>query len=292
MLTKNKIMNFYCITDLENEKEGQLLKNACEKRSINFIDVNTSRNKLDFVNYPKLLKGDCLYKVTSNDLNSKKIEYFLINQSVATFYKSIENSVRQSSALRLPKCNIPTPKTVPVLTNNRNLLKSYADYLGGFPLIIKALGGKEGVGVMRIDSIQSLYSVSDFLYKNGGNYILREFIDIRESIRAVVIGNKVVASIKYKTSNEGDFRSNRRSGFENIEPTKCSDEVSDIAIKSVECMGLEFGGVDILVGKGGIYVLEVNCPCQFSEPQICTGTDIAGNIVDFLRKKSELILKN
>jgi len=286
-------MNFYCITDLENEKEGQLLKDACEKRSINFFEINTSRNKLDFVNYPHPLAGDCLYKVTSNDLNAKKIEYSLINDSVATFYKSLNSATRQSSALKLPKFNVLTPKTVPVLTNNRNLLKTYADYLGGFPLIVKALGGKEGIGVMRIDSIQSLYSVADFLYKNGGNYILREYIDIRESIRLVVVGDAVVSSIKYKASNEGDFRSNRRSGFDHIESFECDDDIKNTAIKAVNCMDLEFGGVDVLVDeKNNAYVLEVNCPCQFSEPQIVTGIDIAGIMVDFLIRKSKLILKN
>lgn len=286
-------MNFYCITDLESEKEGVFLKEACEKRSINFININAGRNNLDFVNYPRPSRGDCLYRVTSNDLNAKKVEYFLLDQSIASLYNTLDVTTRQSSALRLPKCGVPTPKTVPVLTNNRNLLKSYADYLGGFPLIIKALGGKEGVGVMRIDSFQALYSISDFLYKSGGNYILREYIDIRESIRLVIVGNSVAASIKYKASNEGDFRSNRRSGFDHIETFKCNEKIKDIAIKAVGCMGLGFGGVDILVDNDkNIYVLEVNCPCQFSEPQIVTGIDIAGMIVDFLKNKSELILKN
>lgn len=284
-------MKFFCITNLENEKEGQLLKEACAKKSIDFIEINTDRNKLDYLNYPRPSTGDCLYKVTSNDVNSKKIEFSLVSEGVATFYKSLNNMARQSSSLKLPKCQIPTPKTIPVLTNNRILLKDYADYLGGFPLIIKALGGKEGVGVMKIDSTQALFSIADFLYKSGGNYILREFIDIRESIRLVVVGDTVVSSIKYKVSNEGDFRSNRRSGFDHIEQVGCGEKIENIAIKSVDCMGLEFGGVDILINeKGNPFVLEVNCPCQFSEPQIATEVDIAGQMVDYLKHKAEKLL--
>ena len=72
MLIKNN-MKFFCITNLENEKEGQLLKEACAKKSIDFIEINTDRNKLDYLNYPRPSTGDCLYKVTSNDVNSKKI---------------------------------------------------------------------------------------------------------------------------------------------------------------------------------------------------------------------------
>jgi len=284
-------MNFYCIIEpRKNQWARDLFSRACLERSINYQEIDVTMNKIDFVNYPKILSGDCLYRSVANNKNAKKVEYCLFQNGVSTFYNSPDAIFRPASGIKLPKFHIPIPKTIPVLTNDRDILKNFAEYLGGFPLIIKAMGGKEGVGVMRVDSLESLSSIVDFLYKSDGNFVLREYIDVRESLRLVVLGEKVIASIKYKASHEGDFRSNRKTRLNNVENFHSNPKIEKIAVEAVKAMGLEFGGVDILLDKkNNPYVLEVNFPCNFGEAQEFARIDIAGKMIDYLAEKAKKI---
>ena len=100
-----------------------------------------------------------------------------------------------------------------------------------------------------------------------------------------MLGNKVIDSIEY-TALKDDFRTNIGK-TPNVKPKKFSAKAEKIAVKSVKSLGLEFGGVDILVGKSGVnYVAEMNFPCFFPRCQLVTGVDIAGKMIDYLVRKS------
>jgi len=294
-LTKlnKKYMKFYCIIEpKKNQWARELFSQACQDRSIEYLEIDVSVNKVDFVNYPQLLPGDCMYRAVANSKNAKKIEYCLFKNGVATFYDSPDAIFRPASGIKLPKFDIPIPKTIPVLTSDRDLLKIFAENLGGFPLIVKAMGGKEGVGVMRVDSLESLCSIADFLYKTDGNFVLRQYIDSRETLRLVVLRDKIIAGMKYKASHETDFRSNRKTKLDNVEKIENEPEIEKLAIGAVKAMGLEFGGVDIILDENKKpYVLEVNFPCHFGEAQEFTGIDIAGKMLDYLVEKAKLLQK-
>lgn len=278
----------FCILNpKKNAKTRELFKKACIERAVEFIEIDTRSNKADIVNCAKPSKGDCLYRVTANSENAKKLEYSLVKDFVATFYGSPDIIFRPHASIKLEKSTIPTPKTIPVITSDRDILKSYAEYLGGFPLIIKAMGKQEGAGVMRVDSAGSFYSIADYLFKQKGDFLIREYIDVRESIRVIVLGDRVIASMKYKASYNEDFRSNRRTTLNSAELFSCSEEISRIAIDAVKFTGLEYGGVDILIDdKNKPYVLEINFPCNFVEAQEFTKVDIAGLMVEYLAEKA------
>jgi RimK family alpha-L-glutamate ligase len=279
-------MDFYCIVEETNTSVREFIISACKKKSLNYIEIDPGTSKVDILNYPKPKKGDLLYRVSANNSNAKKIEYELFQEGVKTFYSDPDIIFRPSSGLKLKKAGISIPKTIPVLTSNRPILEKYAEHLGGFPIIIKAMGGKEGVGIMKVDSLGSLFSIADYLYKSSGSFFLREFIDIRESVRTIVIGGKVVSSMIYKVSNSGDFRTNRRTGYDGMEECSCPTEIEKLSIDAVSAMGLEFGGVDILVDKAGKgYVLEVNFPCNFSDVQIINKIDVASLMLEYLINK-------
>lgn len=76
-----------------------------------------------------------------------------------------------------------------------------------------------------------------------------------------------------------------------VEACTFSLEVEQLAIKSVEVLGLEFGGVDIIMdAQERPYLMEVNFPCYFPRAQLLTGRDIASMMVEFLMKKSKTIV--
>jgi len=284
-------MKLYCI---DNEKSSGkavvYLKSACESLGVEFIEITAE--KFDATEAPALEPGDALYRI-STDKTSREIEKFLTNDSAVTFYDYFiaRPDLVRGSYIALKNSAVPMPKTIPVSTANRKILKKYAMALGGFPMIVKVIGGSQGIGVIKVDSAQALYSIVDFLNKSGEKYIFREFIQTNESARLVVVGERVVASINYRATSD-DFRSNNRIKKENVENKKYSPEVEQSAIEATKLKGLQFGGVDILFDEAGNhYVLEVNFPFVFHDVQRITEVDVAREMVLHLQRKAEELFK-
>jgi len=84
---------------------------------------------------------------------------------------------------------------------------------GGAPVVIKLLEGTQGIGVVLADTKRSAKSVVEAFRGAGVNILVQEFIKEAggTDIRAIVIGGKVVASMK-RTGAPGDFRSNLHRG--------------------------------------------------------------------------------
>lgn len=186
----------------------------------------------------------------------------------------------------IKKSNLPIIKTIYHLTRDRQLLKKYVDYLGGFPLIIKTSGSSHGIGVMKLDSFDSLISVVDYLVKTQDRFIMRRFIDYTQHARLIVLGNKVIGSIEYKKIR-GDFRSNVGDKL-NVHTVNFSNEIQAMAIKATHAINIDFSGTDILIDReGNGFIAEVNFPCFFPRVQLATGIDIAGQMIDYLIQKSK-----
>lgn len=263
-----------------------LLQDAAESRNVIFkiYDPQT----YNYAHVSPLKKGDMLYRITPNT-PSRTLESLLLAPEVATFYTDGRNRVQRSlfgSALANAKANLHIIPTVFDFTRDRTKLQSYCDYLGGFPIIIKALGGSHGVGVVRVDSAESLFSIADILLETRREEIMmRKYIDYETHARLIVLGNAVVGSIEYKRV-EGDFRSNVGNAL-SVQPRTFSPEVEKTAIASVRSLGHEFGGVDILIDADKKhYLAEVNFPCFFPRTQTATGIDIAGLMIDHLLQKA------
>lgn len=265
-----------------------LLSKSCEQRNIEYIVLNPQQS----TDLHQLEDGDALYRVSDAfNYGFLELEYQLVTPNIATFYKD-NNSLlinhEENDSLILANKNIPVPKTAYFIPQDKKELKKVAKSLGGFPLIIKSLGGSHGVGVMRVDSYPSLFSVADYLLsQKEGRFTLKEYIEGKSSARLIVLGDQVIDSIEYRASND-DFRSNE-GNKPNVFEASFDKNVNDLAVEAVHSLGLEFGGVDILFSEKGPLVAEVNFPCFFPRCQLLTGTDISGMMIDHLVKKSEKI---
>ncbi|MDC2888192.1 ATP-grasp domain-containing protein [Psychrosphaera algicola] len=181
--------------------------------------------------------------------------------------------------------DIPIPRTFYLYNKQRDCIDYYVEQLGGYPVILKVLGYSGGVGVMKLESAQSLYSVIDFVCANGTAPLLSSFIPDAVHWRCVVVGEKVVAAY-INPPDKGDFRTygttDKNEVFEGA-----GTEIDALAIKAVSVLGYEFGGVDILRHPSGrCYVLEANFPCYYAHAQEIGGIDVAGKIVDYLAEKA------
>jgi len=278
-------MNFYCLTDDKEKVTSNLLKGSCEERGINFIEIDS--DSYDYSKKVHLSCQDILYKA-SVIRGANEVEKYLLNKEVTTLYSSFASalSVLPNQYVLCQIYKLPFPKFIPDITADRSLLKKYVDYLGGFPIIIKARKGSHGIGVMRVDSLPALFSLVDYLLTKENKFIMQEYINVKSSARLIVLGGKVIDSIEYSTS-ENDFRSNE--GREPIVKKRKYDKALEVtAIKAVKAKGVDFAGVDILVNdNGGHYLLEMNFPCYFSRCQLLTNVDISGQMVDYLVSKAK-----
>jgi ribosomal protein S6--L-glutamate ligase len=151
--------------------------------------------------------------------------------------------------------------------------------VGGCPAIIKLQQGTQGIGTMIAETAQSAHSLLETFWAMGQDIVLQEYV--RESkgrdIRAIVVGGRVVASMR-RVAKPGEFRSNLHRGGKG-DPVALPRKYRSVAIRATKVMGLEVAGVDMLEGKRGPRVLEINSSPGLEGVERTTGVDVAGAIV-------------
>ena len=153
---------------------------------------------------------------------------------------------------------------------------------GGTPLIIKVARGTHGNGVVLAETPKAAKAVMQAFYVEGVNFLVQEFIkeSAGEDIRALVVGSRVVASVK-RQSLDDDFRSNTHQGGVGT-VIKLTDEETKTAIKAARAMGLPICGVDMMRSDRGPLVLEVNSSASLKTPEQITKRDVATKIIEYI----------
>ncbi len=158
---------------------------------------------------------------------------------------------------------------------------------GSAPLVVKLLEGTQGIGVVLADTDRSAKSVIEAFRGANVNIMVQEFIKEAggTDIRALVVGNKVVAAMK-RSGAPGEFRSNLHRGG-SAEVVRLSPEERSTALRAAKSMGLNVCGVDMLRSNHGPVVMEVNSSPGLEGVEKATGKDIAGAIIAFLEKNAK-----
>ncbi|PWN07559.1 30S ribosomal protein S6--L-glutamate ligase [Rhodohalobacter mucosus] len=192
--------------------------------------------------------------------------------------------VRSRDKLRslqiLARSNVGMPKTV--FTNYSKEVKNIIDSVGGAPLIVKLLEGTQGYGVVLAPTKKAAESIIEAFHSMKARVIVQEFIEEAKGadIRAFVIGNKVVGSMK-RQGKEGEFRSNLHQGGSG-KLIKLSKKEREVALTAAKAMGLSIAGVDMLQSERGPLVLEVNSSPGLEGIEKTTNRDIASDIISYV----------
>lgn len=208
-------------------------------------------------------------------------------QGVFTTSSSIA-IVRSRDKLRsyqlLAKYGVGIPKTV--LARETSEFDEVIELAGGTPLIIKVARGTHGNGVVLAETKKAAQAVMQAFFVEGVNFLVQEFVaeSAGMDIRALVVGGKVVASVK-RQSLDDDFRSNTHQGGEGA-PIKLTDEERKTAQKAAKAMGLHICGVDMMRSDRGPLVLEVNSSASLKTPETITGRDVASKIIDYVEQNA------
>lgn len=194
--------------------------------------------------------------------------------------------VRSRDKLRslqiLARSNVGMPKTV--FTNYSKEVKKIIDSVGGAPLIVKLLEGTQGYGVVLAPTRKAAESMIEAFHSMKARVIVQEFIEEAKGadIRAFIIGNKVIGSMK-RQGKEGEFRSNLHQGGSGS-LIKLSKREREVALTAAKAMGLSIAGVDMLQSERGPLVLEVNSSPGLEGIEKTTNKDVASEVINYVIK--------
>lgn len=182
----------------------------------------------------------------------------------------------------LTKKDIDVPKTVCARTPDS--VDAALDFIGGTPAIIKLHQGTQGIGTMIADTPQAVTSLLETLWAMGQDIILQEYIAESKGrdYRAIVVGGRVVAAMR-RQAKKGEFRSNLHRGGLGVR-VELPKRYRLAAIAAAKVMGLEVAGVDMLQGRDGPKILEINSSPGLEGIERTSGTDVAGAIIAHAEK--------
>ena len=160
------------------------------------------------------------------------------------------------------------------------------DHLG-YPFILKVLEGTQGQGVHLIENEEEAVDFFNDFNERKTRVILQEYIKEfkGKDIRVIVMGKKVVATMM-RVAAEGDFRSNIHRGGKGHQVVLGEAE-KEIAIRSLEILGLDMGGVDMLRSEKGSMIIEVNSSPGFEGIEGVTNQPIAEALIEAVEQAYE-----
>ncbi len=188
--------------------------------------------------------------------------------------------------LVLEQKGIPMPKTYisSTVAEAKELLKRVH-----YPIVMKFPEGTQGKGVMFADSQSSASSLLDALGALNQPFIIQEYIETNgEDIRAVVVGDKVVAAMK-RVAQSGEKRANTHAGGK-PEAVLLSPRASKIAVQTAKALGAEVAGVDLLESHRGPLVIEANISPGLQGIQSVSTLNIAEEIARYFFRKTEEVV--
>src|SRR6476661_7932607 len=180
----------------------------------------------------------------------------------------------------LSRHKIPMPATT--FVQDRADVIPAIERVGGAPVVIKLLEGTQGIGVILAPTLKVAEAIIETLQATQHNVLIQSFVKESKGrdIRALVVGDRVVAAMR-RTAQGDEFRSNvHRGGL--VERVELDEAFEETAVRSAQIMGLRVAGVDMLEGKHGPLVMEVNSSPGLEGIENATKLDVAGSIVDYI----------
>jgi ribosomal protein S6--L-glutamate ligase len=185
----------------------------------------------------------------------------------------------------LARAGVGIPKTV--FARETADFEEVLELAGGAPVIIKVARGTHGNGVVLAETRKAAKAVMQAFFVEGVNFLVQEFVEesAGTDIRALVVGGRVVASIK-RQSLDDDFRSNTHQGGVG-KAVKLTEEEERTAIKAAKSMGLPICGIDMMRSKNGPLVLEVNSSASIKTPELVTQRNVAEKIIEYVERNAK-----
>jgi len=190
--------------------------------------------------------------------------------------RAIEACVDKSmTSFLVARAGLPTPDTWTMESFEAACALTQRESERG-PLVLKPLFGAQGKGLRLIRAADDLPPPQEM----AGVYYLQRFESIEaedfRDFRLFVSGGRVVATMMRRAPTW--ITNVKQGGMPVAVPRDAALE--ELALAAARAVGAEIAGVDVIVGRNGARVLEVNSMPAWSGLQKVTSVDIAGAIAD------------
>jgi ribosomal protein S6--L-glutamate ligase len=193
----------------------------------------------------------------------------------------ISNSRDKLRSLQiLARHQIGIPPTT--FVRDKNDVLPAIERVGGAPVVIKLIEGTQGIGVLLAETVKAAESIIELLQSQKQNVLIQKFVaeSKGKDIRAFVVGDRVVAAMR-RVAQGQEFRSNvHRGGV--AEAVDLPDEYRETAVRATQILGLRVAGVDMLEGKDGPQIMEVNSSPGLQGIETSTQLDVAGAVIEYI----------
>ena len=185
----------------------------------------------------------------------------------------------------LSRHKIGIPQTT-FVKDKRDVLPAI-ERVGGVPIVIKLIEGTQGIGVLLAHSLEEATSIIELLQSQKQNILIQKFVaeSKGKDIRAIVVGDQVVAAMR-RVAQGQEFRSNMHRGG-TTEAVELDEYYRETALQAAQLMGLRVAGIDMLEGKDGPQIMEVNSSPGLEGIERCSKLDVAGAIIEHIAAQIE-----
>ena len=198
-----------------------------------------------------------------------------------------DNKAETADALARAGLPIPRTLTAPMTYEtvgypDTDFVKRAAAELG-LPMIIKECYGSFGEQVYLVATVEEAQAA---VRRIGARpFLFQAFVDTSfgTDVRVNVVGDRAVCAMR-RTGQKGDFRSNIAHGGAG-EAYALSEKEERIAVAAAQAVKADFAGVDLLFGKDGPLVCEVNSNPHFTGTYKHTGINLATRVFDHILSK-------
>ena len=254
------------------------MQEICKRRKIEFYAVKTSKAQVDLSNVASkkiviknydgegkdvtIVPGNTVVIVRGGVMNTDiGVAIMTILQNNGVFMINERGGMelcanKLETAIALKKHGLPHPRTA-FVANEENIETAVKEIGGKFPVIVKTLTGAEGIGVSKIESMESLKSVLQTLWKYGAEIIMQEFLpDFKNDVRSICLNGKIFACAKRDKAPK-DFRTNIARGSKGGS-FQLSEEEIKLVEEAARVSKCYYVGIDHVINDGKPYIIEMN----------------------------------
>jgi len=254
------------------------MQEICKRRKIEFYALKTSKAQVDLSNVASkkiviknydgegkdvtIVPGNTVAIVRGGVMNTDiGVAIMTILQNNGVFMINERGGMelcanKLETAIALKKHGLPHPRTA-FVANEENIETAVKEIGGKFPVIVKTLTGAEGIGVSKIESMESLKSVLQTLWKYGAEVIMQEFLpDFKNDVRSICLNGKIFACAKRDKAPK-DFRTNIARGSKGGS-FQLSEEEIKLVEEAARVSKCYYVGIDHVINNGKPYIIEMN----------------------------------
>ncbi len=182
-------------------------------------------------------------------------------------------SDKLATILLLARKGIPVPET----RSSEQMFSAYDAVKNFGTAVIKPLRSAMGFGVFKVDDKDVGMHIFSYLTNANKPMYVQRYLKKKGGgdYRIVVVGGAVIGA-EFRKGR--DWKSNIAQGAV-PRAVKIGSELSELAIRSTEALGLEYAGIDIAETREGYFVLEANPTLSWSAFRKVTHVNPARHIV-------------